>query len=244
MDIGQALRFVFEDEEWVKKLLLGAAILLIPIFGGLVLMGYCIAVLRNIRAGSERPLPEWTDLSSLFIDGLKLWVTMIVYMIPAWILLCPVSAVWLLPLLGGDREDVTLTLTGVAFLLSISLGCILLLYMLLVSLVGPAVYIRYAETGQIGACLRFGEVFRFTFDNLGRVIVAQLMIWALGLVIGLVVSGISTVLGVIPICGWLLMVPVALLALPVSVWLGAFMVHLYAQIAAAAQQAETAVQYP
>ena len=39
MDIGKAFGFVFEDEQWVSKILLGAAIMLIPIFGLFALIG-------------------------------------------------------------------------------------------------------------------------------------------------------------------------------------------------------------
>ena len=70
MDIGKAFGFVFEDEEWIKKLLLGALITLIPVFGQFTLMGYIVAVIRNVLAGSYRPLPEWENLGTYFKDGL------------------------------------------------------------------------------------------------------------------------------------------------------------------------------
>ena len=50
------------------------------------------------------------------------------------------------------------------------------------------------------------------------------------MIIGSVVSGLSVVLSVIPICGWILAIPSALVMLPVGVWLTVFPAHLYGQI--------------
>lgn len=242
MDIGKAFGFVFEDERWVIKILLGAAITLIPLFGPLTLMGYAIAALRNVRDGHPRPLPEWTDLGAFFMDGIKLWVVNLVYAVPILVLLCPALAVWGLPLLGGDQQDFQGVFTGVAALVSACLGCIIILYAILLNILQPALQIRYAETGEIGACLRFVEVFRFAFANIGRIIVALLLIWAASAVIGLVIFGVSATIGIVPICGWILGALLTLLMLPVGVWVAAFSAHLYGQIARLAGAVTASVQ--
>lgn len=230
MDIGKAFGFVFEDEEWVTKVLLGAAVTLIPIFGGFALMGYGIAVVRNVMAGKPRPLPEWNDLGRFFMDGLLFWVATLVYALPFLILLCPIALVWLLPGLAGEQDDLVTILTTVAGLVSAGLGCLAVLYGILLALLAPALQIRYAETGEIGACLRFGEIFRFLFANIGSIIVSQLLLWLAGMLIAGVLSGFGGILSVIPICGWILAGALGLLMLPVSVWLTVFAAHLYGQI--------------
>jgi len=219
MDIGKALGFVFEDEDWVTKMLLGTVILLIPIFGGFALMGYTIVVMRNVMADEPRPLPEWKDLGNYFMDGLKFWVATLVYALPIFVIMCPFVVIWLLPALAGGEEDLTAILAGISGVLSVGLGCLASLYGILLGLLMPVVQIRYAETGDIGACLRFGEMFRFLSANLGSIIVSQLVVWFVGMVLMSVVGGLS----------------LGLLVLPIGVWLNVFSGHLYGQIGRQAQ---------
>jgi hypothetical protein len=215
MDIGKAFSFVFEDEEWFVKILLGAVIVLIPILGQFALFGYGIAIIRNVKAGDPRPLPAWSNLGDFFIDGLKFWVATLIYAIPFIIFLCPLMLVWVLPALGAENEDLAAMLAGLSGIVSLALGCLAALYGILLSLLTPVVQIRYAETGEIGPCLAIGEVFRLLMDNLGSILVAVV----LGGVVGSLVMSIAGT------------VTLGLLILPGSVWLKAFSSHLYGQIA-------------
>jgi hypothetical protein len=97
-------------------------------------------------------------------------------------------------------------------------------------LLTPVLQIRYAETGELASCVRFGEVFRFLFENIGSVIVAQVLVWLAGLV---VTGALGTVIGaliVVPICGWLVATALGLVMVPAGVWLMVFASYLYAQI--------------
>lgn len=231
MDVGTALSFMFEDEEWVSKLLLGTAILLIPIFGWLAVMGYAIAVVRNVIADEPRPLPAWQDVGRFFMDGLMFWVATLIYAIPFLILICPIALVWVLPALAGEQEEVANVLAGVSIFVSVGLGCLAGLYGILLGLVTPVLQIRYAETGEIGSCLRIGEVFRFLFANIGGIVIAQILLWVASAVVGTVVSTLAGGLSIIPICGWILGAALSLLMLPFSVWVMVFSGHMYGQIA-------------
>jgi hypothetical protein len=230
MDIGKALGYVFEDEEWVTKLLLGTVILLIPIFGWFVVMGYAIAVTRNCMAGESRPLPAWQDIGRFFMDGLMFWIVMMIYSIPLFIVLCPIALVWILPVLGGEEEDLVAILAGVSGLVTLGLGCLGGLYGILMGVLMPVLQVRYAETSEIGACLRFGGIFQFLFSDIGNIIISQVVVWLASIVVGLVVSTAAGFLAVIPICGWILGGALGLLMLPFSVWLMIFSGHLYGQI--------------
>jgi hypothetical protein len=214
MDIGKAFSFVFEDEEWFTKILLGALITLIPIFGQFALFGYGIAIIRNVKAGVPRPLPEWSNLGDLFIDGFKFWVATLIYAIPFIIFLCPIMLVWVLPALGAENEDLAAMLAGISGIVSVALGCLAALYGIVLSLLTPVVQIRYAETGEIAPCLAVGEVFRLLFDNLGSVLVTVVLGWVAGTVV-MSVAGTLTL---------------GLLVLPGSVWLKALSSHMYGQI--------------
>jgi len=46
MDIGKTFTYVFEDEDWVKKVLIGGVINLIPIVGFFFTAGYMLEMGR------------------------------------------------------------------------------------------------------------------------------------------------------------------------------------------------------
>ncbi len=238
MDIGKAFGFVFEDEQWFTKILLGAAIMLIPIFGQLAVVGYVIAVIRNVMAGHPRPLPAWSDLGRNFMDGLMVTLANLVYGIPIWIIMCPITFVWLLPMLGpiigGENSDVvgtlTATFTGVAGLLTAGGVCLASLFGILLTLLQPVLQIRYARSGQLGTCFQVGEVFRFLFANIGPIIIATLVLWGAGLAVGIAMSVVGTVVSLIPCLNIILAFVVPLLALPLSMWVSVIGGHLYGQI--------------
>jgi hypothetical protein len=235
MDIGKAVGFVFEDEQWINKLLLGAAVSLLPLFGGIVVTGYAIAVLRNAEAGESRPLPGWDDLGQYFMDGLMFWVATLIYSIPFLILACPIALVWMLPAVAGDSQDLTAVLASVAGIVTAGLGCLAFLYAILLWLLTPVLQIRYAETGNLASCLRFGEVFRFLFENIGAVLIAQVLVWVAGLAVTSILGTIIGALSIIPICGWVVGAVLSLVMLPAGVWLMVFGGYLYGQIACSAE---------
>jgi hypothetical protein len=230
MDIGRAVGFVFEDEQWVSKLLLGAALSLVPLFGGIALTGYAIAVLRNVRAAKARPLPAWDELGQHLSDGLVFWVITLIYSVPLLILACSIAVAWILPAFAGENQDLTVFLVSAAGIVTVGLGCLTLLYAILVWLLTPVLRIRYAETGNLASCLRFGEVFRFLFHNIGVVLIAQVLVWLPGLAITGILGTIIGALVVVPICGWAVAAVLGLGMLPAGVWLMVFSSHLYGQI--------------
>jgi len=222
MDFGKAFSFVFEDEGWIVKILLGSLIMLIPILGQLALAGYCITVLRNVQAGDPRPLPDWSNFGDYILDALKLWAVFLVYSLPVIILVCPFTLIITLPLLGIESEELFAILGGISGIASAVLICLMVLYAILLSLLRPVIQIRYAESGEIASCLRLGELFRFLIDNIGQLFISMLILWAIGVI-------------VIPIVGTLTL---GLLVLPVSVWMMILSSHLYGQIGSQSKQIE------
>lgn len=230
MDVGKAIRFVFEDELWVSKILLGAVISLVPIFGGIALVGYGIAVVRNVSQGLLRPLPSWDRIGEFFVDGLLFTVALLVYSLPLLILTCPIALVWLLPVAAADTGDLPAILASIAGLFSAGVGCLAFLYALFLWVLYPVIQIRYAETGKLAACLQFGEVFRFLLAHLGQLVVAQLVVLVAGFIVTTALSIGIGVFGIVPLCGWVIATLLGLVFLPIGVWLTVFGGHLYGQI--------------
>src|SRR4051794_20875370 len=64
MDVGRAFPFVFEDPDELKKSLIGAALLIVPMFGWPVVGSYWMHIIRGAAyAGNNVPVPP------LFVVG-------------------------------------------------------------------------------------------------------------------------------------------------------------------------------
>jgi hypothetical protein len=218
MDFGKALTFVYEDEDWIKKLLIGILLPFVPIFGQFAISGYMLAIIRNVKNDEPRPLPEWHNVVDYFIEGLKLSIVGLIYALPVILLSCPITIVGVLPALTPafqDPESAALALTGTSTLLILGCSCPVALYGLLLTIITPAMAIRLAETKEIAACLRVKEIVRLAFANIGPIILSLL-------IISVAISVISTV-------------TLGLLAIPAAAWINLSWGHLCGQIAKKAE---------
>ena len=168
MDIGSAFTFMFDDQDWIKKIAIGggitlAGIILSPILIGLVLFlplsGYMLETLKNVRDGRPVPLPEWSDFGSLFTKGLMVAIIGLVYSIPAIIFYC-ISFGAQFALQEADSD-----LAGTLAVLLGCLACLQILFGLLAAVLLPAGLIRYAQYDSLGSAFQFGEIFLGCREN-------------------------------------------------------------------------------
>ena len=201
MDIGKAFTFVFEDENWIVKLLLAAAILLLGIVFSWVLLiplivasifisGYTVEIVRRVIRGGPAELPEWEDWGQLFGDGLKMLVIGVVYVLPIIVVGMCTGA------LSGALADSS---EGLSIFVSLVGGCFNILWAILVSIVLPAAIASYVDKDDLGAAFRFSEIFALVSNNLSTYLIAFVMSWVASLVggLGVLVCGI----------GWLVTAP-------------------------------------
>jgi len=205
MDIGKSFTFVFEDEAWITKLLLAAAILLlgilfswmllIPLILALALLGgYSVAVTRQVIGGELSKLPEWDNWGELIADGFKVIVIGIVYALPIIIIsLC----------LGLPIAALSENSQGLASLLSLLLSCLSLLWAIVMSLALPAATAFWVGADDLSAAFRFGDVLNFVRDNFATYLITFLMSWVANFIgqLGTIVCGV----------GWLVTAPYALM---------------------------------
>ena len=176
MDIGKAFTFVFDDENWLVKVLIGGVLGLIPIVN-FALFGYMVETIRGVALGVEKPLPEWSDFGGKFVKGLMVLVIGFIYTIPIWLIM---GCFWTAALAVGEGNQ-----ENIITLLSTGMGCLSGLYGLILAILSPAILVNYAVTGEIGSAFRIGELFGFITGNLGNYIVAILLSWLAGLIAGL-----------------------------------------------------------
>jgi len=209
MDIGKSFTFVFEDDRWITKILIAAAILAVGwvfvwlaaiplILAFLLLAGYQVEITRRVIRGVTPRLPEWDDWGKLLAEGVKFAVIGLVYALPAIV----VSICLGVPL-GIFGENSQGDPTWVNWVLGGPLACLNILWAIFVALVLPAAVAFYVANDDLGAAFRFGEVVRFTYKNVTTYIVTAIMSWVASLI-----GGLGTWLCLI---GWLATYPYSIM---------------------------------
>ncbi len=174
MDYGKSFSFVFDDEEWIQKLLIGGILALIPVVN-LVVFGYGLQVLKNAALGEGKALPNWDDFADYFMKGLLSILGAFVWALPI-ILLSMIGALFSVPvdrMTGyGTSPDWTWGWANLCFAL---LSCLSALYGLFMAFVMPAAMTQYAVSGEFAAFFRFNELYKYIASNLGPYIVVLLL---------------------------------------------------------------------
>lgn len=186
MDIGISFGYMFEDKDWLKKILIGGLISLIPIVN-FAALGYLVQIIRNVRDGQALPLPEWDQFGEYFVSGLWLFVVFLIYSIPVIILAClqGVGTAVIGSSGSGGGDD----MATVYLIVSTCLSCLMGIWGLVIGVLSPAIFVRFAETGQVGATMRFGGLMDVIRANVGGYVIVMLLIW--------VATGIIAPLGLI-----------------------------------------------
>lgn len=183
-DFARPFSFVFEDPEWVRKVLIGGLVYLAASFiiGIPFLGGYMMRLAQNIVRGVALPLPEWDDLGTYFSDGLKLVVVGLAYSLPIILLIL----VMIVPAIiaGEHNSDIAGGFMGCGFLFVFPLMLVLWFFL-------PLAMGAVMVTGRVGAA--------FDFANLFALLKRQIMPYLLAIVVHILAQMIGQ-FGVILLC--------------------------------------------
>ena len=148
-NVGRAFSFMFEDKNWVVKIILGAVfnLLTLVLIGIPFVLGYLLEVAKNSSEGKELPLPEWDKLGDKFVRGLIYLIILIIYSIPGMIL---------------------------SFIPCVKF-CLGPLYVLALAFVLPYITVKYAQTGSFEDVFRFNEIINFVKANLNNLVIVVLL---------------------------------------------------------------------
>ncbi len=180
-DLAKAFTYMFEDENWLAKMLVGSVFVLLSfmLIGIPFLMGYSVETIQNVMAGRTRPLPEWTDLGDKFVKGLFLGLALLIWAIPV-LLLWGLGFVFFFVAVATGEGAVALLGSG-ALLLYWGAGFI---YQIALGLVTPAIYIKYAEKPEFGSAFKVGEFVSMIRGNLGNFVVVFLLSYGASMLAG------------------------------------------------------------
>ena len=208
MDIGKAFTFMFEDDEWIVKIAIAAVLAFIPIIGWIPLGGWMLEISRRVATGRQDVLPEWDDLGTYTIRGLKAAVILLIYYLPYIVLSACVYSIPFLISGGQVSDSVELGIT----VIEMAVKCVIFAYFVFVTLLIPAALMRFVmNDDDITAGLAFMEVLTLVKNNLMAYITVYL---------GYLVLTFLVPLGVLVLCVGVLF------TIPYSV---AVLGHLYGQ---------------
>ncbi len=158
-NLGRSFSYMFEDQEWVQKMLIGALFLLLclVLIGIPFVIGYFLLVAKQSSEGKELPLPSWDALGDKFVAGLIFIAVMILYAIPLAILY---FILIFIPCIGW----LAIFVIGFSY-----------------SLIFPYIFVRFARTNQIGDAFDLSGMWNFLKANLGNL----LIVWLMSIVFGI-----------------------------------------------------------
>lgn len=192
MDIGDIISdsIKYPSSSWGKVLILGiitiASVLIVPVF---LLMGYVFRIIKATLAGIDE-LPEFDEIGSMFVDGLKVFVVGIIYAIPVWI----ISAI--VGLLMGSNSAASAASLGPGYLIAVILGNIVFFIIaLIIGLVEIMAIANMAyNDGDLGAAFRFSEILDIIATiGWGKYIVTYIVIVILA-TIGVLIGALTMII--------------------------------------------------
>lgn len=162
-NIGRSFSYMFEDEDWLQKIVIGAAFCLLSLvlIGIPFVLGYLLQVARQSSQGKELPLPAWDNLGDKFVQGLLYILIGIIYGIPL----------------------------AIIYFILIFIPCIGWLAMIFlaisVALIVPYVAVRFARSGNFADAFDISAMWEFLTKNFSNLLIVWLMSVLFGFIAGL-----------------------------------------------------------
>jgi len=189
MNFGLSFSYIFEDQDWFKKLLLPALCMLIPVVGWMVAVGWALKAAKNVMDGVENPLPD-LDFGNDILRGFFAFLISFVYSLPVSIL-SSVSG-WIS---GWNMHNSEVAMWGFGIFTGV-IGLIAFLLGVVTSFLSLVAVGNYIAKDDLGAAFRLGEVWKLLMNNLGDwVLVALGTLLAVGIIGPL--GTIACVIGVV-----------------------------------------------
>jgi hypothetical protein len=225
MDMGRSFTFTFEDPEWVNRVGLGTLISIVPILG-LADLGYLAEVSRRVIRGESRPLPTWEDLGRKLVEGIALFLALLIYQLPIFVLLCGPLVLLLPALKVSDQRGVETAVSAVLLIWLLTCGAGVLLA-LAESFLVPGIYLQYVRRSTFFSCFDLPAIFGAIRRHTSQYFTAWLGMLCGVLIYFFVVLIVGGLLGLIPCVGWMLQIPVAGAGI---FWLNTVIGHLVGQL--------------
>lgn len=182
MNIGLAFTYIFKDKEWVSKSIIGiifiiTSFLIIP---GLLITGYYLKIINEVKHGNEDRLPNWADWGDLIVSGFKFLIVNFIYALPIIIIMIILFGFMILPAILTDQsgnETLPILFMPLYIIFQVLVTFISIIYGYIVI---PAITILFVQTERISQTLRIGQVYLLIKNNLADLAIIAGMMFLLG----------------------------------------------------------------
>ncbi len=153
IDLGRAFKAVFDDAEWLKKAAL-AIVWYFLIVTAPVLIGAEIEYIKRVYGGDER-LPDWDGFGDKWLKGFFMWLAMLLFMAPIWLLMFAFMIPAILAGSGGGNDEVFGSIMAGGMCLWY---VFVIIYSIALWLYALAALTNYAMKGKFSAFFEFQEI--------------------------------------------------------------------------------------
>jgi hypothetical protein len=192
-DLNHLLTFPVKDAEARKQFLIGTLVYLaafiIPVIPVLLATGYMMRIMRQILGGEQPRMIEWNEWGEMFVDGARLLFVRLVYMLPFFLLLCPLIGINIaLPFIlenAGNNADWIIVLFPIVF------GGFFLVFiplMLILSVLLPAAEVHVTDKVEFAAAFRMREWWPIFRTNWSGFLLALAIAYGISFVLTILVQ--------------------------------------------------------
>ena len=184
MDVGAAFTYFKRDEQWVNKFLIGS-LLIISIVCMIPVMGWFLEIIRRVSEDDHADqLPDWDDIGTYALNGLKMYGISLIWGIPMLIFILPFSLLSFVPLfVSPENEQVVESFLIVTSMANICILPITMAYSLGLQLLTYPMYGILATRGSFLEALNPVNAFKVVRANLVDYIIFILLTFGLGYLI-------------------------------------------------------------
>lgn len=214
MNARNGFVYVTEDPKWIQKVFVGGLFMAIPILD-VIVNGYQMQVIRNLILRKSQPLPAWKGLDTLFGNGLRLFLAVLLLYIPAVVFqligwFAGLSKLWQLVLVAVNADTNTqVTLTAGSYLLKLiasGLASLFSLALPVAFLIVPAMALTCAKTNSLRRTLDLWSHIIFVLNHLQDYVLSAFCV----LLILFLFSALASVVGgftffLVGLGGWLIL---------------------------------------
>lgn len=182
-----------KDPDIAKKLLIGSLLVLSGI-GMIAVMGWMLAIMRQVQRGDEPTLPPFEDFGNLFVDGLKLLGIGVVWSLPVavFVVLMTIAGI-AAPSFMNNADDAAMLL----IILNLCIVGLVFAFLVPVFILFVPAAGHLAETGELKEALDPRRALATFRTNPGGFLLAMLLGSAVNSLLGSI-GAVLCLIGVYP----------------------------------------------
>jgi hypothetical protein len=162
---------------------------IIPIVPMLFATGYMMRIMRQVLKGDQPHMIEWDEWGEMFVDGARLFGVRLVFMLPIFLLLCPLIGFNVaLPFI---MESTSQNADWIVFIFPLPMGVFFLILIplsLVISIVLPAAEVHVTDKGEFAAAFRVREWWEIFRANWGGFLLALAIAYGISFALTIVVQ--------------------------------------------------------